>query len=172
MYLMPAFIMVILLVAACGGDDATSTSRAPSATEAAPTNTLLPASPTASPTTPAVSQGTDIQVDIVNFAHQDLVIQIGAMVTWTQQDGGTSHTTTSESVDEENSWDSDFLRQGESFTHTFKEAGVFLYFCRVHPATMQGTVTVVDNITSQSALPSAATAEPVKELRTDDMDVY
>ena len=35
------------------------------------------------------------------------------------------------------------LPQGETFTHTFNEAGEFIYFCEVHPVMMRNAKVIV-----------------------------
>ena len=107
----------------------------------------------------------DVQADIQNFTHQDLTVQVGDTVVWTQQDG-VSHTTTSGTPGSSDGvWDSGTLRQGESFSVTFTEAGTFAYFCSIHPS-MTATVTVVGAgapTPSPTATPppaAAATAVP------------
>jgi amicyanin len=78
-------------------------------------------------------------VDIVNFAFspQNIIIQVGDTVTWTNQDSA-PHTVTSDSGSE---LDSELLSQGQSYSHTFNDPGTFEYHCTPHPF-MIGTVTV------------------------------
>jgi plastocyanin len=74
--------------------------------------------------------------DIQNFTHEDLAVQVGTTVVWANQDGA-PHTTT----EAEGQWDSGILQQGESFSFTFTDVGVFSYRCDIH-RTMTGEVTV------------------------------
>ncbi|MBD3219302.1 MAG: T9SS type A sorting domain-containing protein [candidate division Zixibacteria bacterium] len=82
--------------------------------------------------------GQTVQVTIVDFAFdpQNLEIEIGTTVQWTNFDGAT-HTTTAN----DGTWDSGNLSQGESFSFTFNETGTFDYICDIHPF-MTGTVEV------------------------------
>jgi len=89
----------------------------------------------ASATQPAPTAATTAAV-IQGFAHQDLTVQAGTTVVWTNRDGVT-HTATAQ----EGQWDSGILRERESFSFTFTEAGVFSYFCAIHPF-MTAEVTV------------------------------
>ena len=57
-----------------------------------------------------------------------LEVPVGTTVTWTNQDS-IIHTVTA--VDE--SFDSGFLREGETWSHTFEEPGEFEYLCTPHP---------------------------------------
>ena len=99
----------------------------------APTPTTAP-SPTPEPE--AASSGLTANAVIQNFTHQDLTVQTGTTVVWTNRDGA-SHTTTAK----EGQWDSGTLREGQSFSVTFTEAGMFSYFCSIHPF-MTAEVTV------------------------------
>jgi quinohemoprotein ethanol dehydrogenase len=63
----------------------------------------------------------------------------GTTITWTNN-GPTQHTTSSDTGE----WDSGLLNVGDTFSHTFNDAGVFWYFCRPHPW-MRGTITVDPN---------------------------
>ena len=92
------------------------------------------------------SMTTPVAADIQNFALPDITVAMGTEVTWTNQDGGTSHTTTSGQNGEFDTtgWNSSSLDTGQSFSHTFNEVGTFSYTCRVHPF-MSGTVTVTES---------------------------
>jgi plastocyanin len=81
----------------------------------------------------------------VNFTHLNLTITVGTTVTWTNQAGGIPHTTTSGTggLYDGLGWNSPFLNQNETFSHTFSKVGTFVYTCRVHPS-MNATVTVTD----------------------------
>jgi plastocyanin len=43
-----------------------------------------------------------------------------------------------------NGFNSEFLKQGMTFEHTFDKSGIFNYYCSVHP-TMIGKVVVVSS---------------------------
>ena len=100
--------------------------------------------------------------DIKNFTHVDLKVQVGTEVTW-MNGGGVPHTTTSGTpgdADAGSVWDSITLTGGTTFAFTFDKVGTFPYHCRVHPATMKGTVTVVENL---GAVPSSSSdSQPTK----------
>ena len=125
----------------------------PSATAAVtPTAIATPmptASPTATTTTPPPIQGEITQATIQNFRHQDLTVQVGDTIVWTQQDQ-TTHTTTSGTPGNlDGIWDSEFLNNGQTFSFTFTEAGAFPYYCTIHPS-MTATVTVTEAGSSDS----------------------
>lgn len=79
-----------------------------------------------------------VTVDIRNFAFQpaNVTINLGDSVKWVNQDAF-PHTST----DKQNGWDSGSLSKGADFSQRFDKAGVFNYFCAVHPG-MTGKVTV------------------------------
>jgi plastocyanin len=113
----------------------TPTATATPAATVTPTATASPVAPTTSPLAAAPEQRT---TDIVNFAFErTITVPAGSTVTWTNRDD-VPHTATD---DNGTLFDSDFLLEGDGFSHTFEQAGTFTYFCRVHPF-MKGTVIV------------------------------
>ncbi|MFA6254792.1 MAG: cupredoxin domain-containing protein [Patescibacteria group bacterium] len=77
----------------------------------------------------------NITIQNFAFAPTNLVVTKGSTVTWTNQDS-TIHAITASGT-----FDSGNLNQGQSFSHTFNEAGTFNYHCSIHPS-MTGTITV------------------------------
>ncbi|RME88605.1 MAG: hypothetical protein D6770_06610, partial [Anaerolineae bacterium] len=77
-------------------------------------------------------------VTIQNFAFSpsSLEIKVGTTVTWTNMDSA-PHTVTAD----DGSFDSGTLRNGDSFSFTFNEAGTFAYHCSIHPY-MTASITV------------------------------
>ncbi len=122
----------LLILTGCGGS---------------PTPTPPP-TPTAAPTADTLSiGGATTQASIQNFAHQDLTVQVGDTVVWTQRDG-TTHTTTSGTPGNlDGVWDSGVLNQNQTFSRTFTQPGTFLYFCSIHTS-MTATITVVESTLS------------------------
>jgi plastocyanin len=98
------------------------------------------------------SAATTHDVSIKDFAFQpgNLSISVGDTVTWTNNDSFTSHTTTSDTK----VWDSGALDNGQSFSHTFNEAGTYTYMCTIHTS-MRGTITV-----SEGTLPTSTAQAP------------
>lgn len=64
-----------------------------------------------------------------DFSTNVLMVPLGATVTWTNRDPGQLHTVTA--VDE--SFDSGFLSEGQTFSYTFNTPGEFEYYCFPHP---------------------------------------
>lgn len=78
------------------------------------------------------------QVTISNFSFnpQSITVSPGTVVTWTNQDS-TNHTVTSN----DNKFNSDQLKSGDSFNFTFNDTGTFSYHCSIH-TNMTGQVVV------------------------------
>jgi plastocyanin len=96
--------------------------------------------PTPKPGTQPTSTSTQAEITITNFAFnpQSLTVKAGTTVKWTNQDSA-PHTITSDAGD----WDSGSLGKGQSFSHTFAQAGTFTYHCTIHPS-MKGTIVVTE----------------------------
>jgi plastocyanin len=80
---------------------------------------------------------TDVAIEDYGFAPASIVIDVGATVTWTNEDP-VDHTVTS---DGGGVLDSPSLGRGETFRHTFDRPGEYAYYCKPHP-NMRGLVTV------------------------------
>ncbi len=138
---------------------------APSPTAAGapdPTNTPAPTPTTASTPTPAGPSGPQVESDIASFTLENLTVEVGTTVTWTQRDG-VPHTTTSGVPGEGNEgdvWDSPVLSLGQSFPNTFDQAGTFPYFCKIHPGFMRATITVVEGAQEEPTPTPAPTETP------------
>ena len=76
-----------------------------------------------------------VSVQEFSFGPVNLTVAAGDIVVWTF-DGSIVHTTTGPS------WDSGNVSPGGSYQQTFGAAGTFNYFCKIHPVSMQATVTV------------------------------
>jgi len=110
-------VLVLLAVACTGGAKAT---------------------PTTAPAVQPTSISSEIKIVIANFAFDPatVTVPVGTTVQWTNNDSPT-HTITSDAGD----WDSGKLKNGQSFSHTFAEAGSFGYHCSIHTS-MKGTIVV------------------------------
>ena len=64
-----------------------------------------------------------------DYSVNDLMVELGTTVTWTNNDASMPHTVTA--VD--GSFDSGQLAAGQSFSYTFDKPGEFEYFCTLHP---------------------------------------
>jgi plastocyanin len=81
--------------------------------------------------------GAQVSMEGIAFNPGEITVKVGDTVTWTNNDS-VGHDVTG---DDFSSGDAGGLSSGETFEHTFDEAGTFDYVCTVHPG-MEGTVTV------------------------------
>ncbi len=72
---------------------------------------------------PAAALDEDISIDAEGFSHASVTILVGETVTWTNNDAGVTHSVTAE----DGTFDSGDLAPGETFAHTFTEAGTYAY---------------------------------------------
>jgi len=100
-------------------------------------------------------KGTDVEIAGICFTPTILHIDPGQSVTWTNTDP-LAHNITA------NSWGYfDDLLEGDSFTATFGDSGVYPYACTYHPG-MTGAVVVGDGLGAGSGQTVAVGAEPVQ----------
>src|SRR4051812_48848421 len=79
---------------------------------------------------PAMNTNNPNTVSIKNMAFSPATLSIttGTTVTWVNNDG-TTHTVTADDL----SFSSGNIIPGQSFTHTFSNAGTATYHCSIHP---------------------------------------
>jgi len=77
------------------------------------------------------------------FSPSEVTISVGDSVTW-HNDSTVAHTVTSGNPEDgpDGLFDTGLFLSGDTFSHTFTEAGEYQYFCSIHPW-MTGTVIVV-----------------------------
>ena len=87
--------------------------------------------------TPFVAEG-EATVEMRGFEYfpRDLTIQAGASVTWTNYDNFPHNAT-----DDDDSWETETLHEDDRGTLTFPDAGVYTYYCTIHPS-MKAKLTV------------------------------
>ena len=85
----------------------------------------------------AVEGVTQVRLQDFAFSPANIVVDVGATVTWTNYDG-VAHTVTS---DEGEELKSPLFGQNGTFSYTFDKPGVYFYHCEPHP-NMKGLVTV------------------------------
>jgi plastocyanin len=81
--------------------------------------------------------GAEVSMESIAFAPAELTVSAGDTVTWTNNDS-VGHDVTADSF---SSGDAGGMANGDTFEHTFEEAGTFDYVCTVHPG-MEGSVVV------------------------------
>lgn len=125
-------------------DSADHTNPQPAMPEHATTSAPV-ANPTPTPapkpvtTKPPVSAAKKITVHVADYAFAPAMVTIhaGDTIVWINGDSA-SHTITSDSGSE---LASDYIKNGESFSHVFKTPGTYSYHCMPHPW-MKGQVIV------------------------------
>ncbi len=80
--------------------------------------------------------------DSNSYSPNPVQVKVGETVTWVNDDS-TIHTATS-TDGTFGVGDDAYLQKGQTYSHTFDEAGEYPYYCDVHPA-MVGTVIVTEN---------------------------
>jgi len=105
-------------------------------TTTVPTTTLVT---TTVPTTTTTPQPKTYNVEMKNtaFSPSDLTISVGDTVVWTNNDT-VNHNVKSDSGSELNS---PIITAGQTYSHTFSQAGNFSYHCGLHTS-MKAKVTV------------------------------
>jgi plastocyanin len=91
----------------------------------------------ATTTTTTSEDGDGVAIKDFAFGPDELFVSVGETVRWTNDEDGVGHTTTSD----DGVWQSGTLNPGDTFEHTFDDAGTFTYFCSIHPS-MTATITV------------------------------
>jgi plastocyanin len=81
--------------------------------------------------------GAEVSEEGIAFQPAEVTVGVGDTVTWTNNDS-VGHDVTADSF---SSGDPGDMAPGDTFRHTFQEAGTFDYVCTVHPG-MEGTVVV------------------------------
>jgi plastocyanin len=111
--------LVILGLAACGGDDGGGAEEQGASSEACPSDAVV------------------IKMADIKFDPEDATAKAGQEVCWVNED-----TVDHNAVDEEGgTFRSELYGKGQTFTTTVDEPGTINYVCTVHPG-MTGTLTV------------------------------
>ncbi len=141
--------LLVIAVAACAPVSTPASAPAPTlAPAAAPTSAATSSNSASSSAASgqATSQGSNASVSLKNIAYNpnSLTVHVGTTVVWTNDESnGTPHTVTSGTPNSPSgTLDSATLNPGQSFNFTFSKAGTFTYYCKIHGASMTGTVTV------------------------------
>ena len=100
-----------------------------------PTNTPLPA------IDPNLPQE---QLDIKNFQHKTVEVEIGTFITWTNQDRSPHTVTHYPTEGETEQFDSNRIEAEMKFRYQFDKVGTIKYYCKLHPVNMRSEITVVE----------------------------
>lgn len=101
----------------------------------------------------AAASGSAKSVDAMGykFSPADLTIAVGDTVTWTNHDTAPHNIVVTDGPEK---FTSPNLQTGQTYSHTFTQAGKYSYYCSIHPD-MKATVTVTG-----ATPPSSPTAPP------------
>jgi plastocyanin len=97
---------------------------------------LLAASPSARANADQASAAAEVKIDNFSFAPQTLTVPVGTTVTWTNRDDIPHTVVSTDGVFKSKVRDTD-----ETFSYTFTKAGMYPYYCSIHPK-MTGQVVV------------------------------
>ena len=97
---------------------------------------LFAGSPNVTANTQQASAPAEVKVDNFSFGPGTLTVAVGTTVTWTNRDDIPHTVVSTDGVFKSKVRDTD-----EKFAYTFTQAGVYSYFCSVHPK-MTGKVVV------------------------------
>jgi plastocyanin len=136
-------LAIVFIAAACGGGTATSApqSQAPASPASAAPGSQAPASAPAAGAACAPSDNAgSVAVKMANFAFDPATVtaKVGDTITWTNTDS-TGHTATIKGND---ACTTPTLAKDATGSITFSQAGTYDFFCKIHPTTMTGTITV------------------------------
>ena len=92
-------------------------------------------------TTADAEETSAVTIGDMAFAPKQVTVKVGATVTWTNQDS-VQHSVKSDDGSADGP-SSELLAKGQSYSFSFKKAGVYNYHCGPHPF-MKGTVTVTE----------------------------
>jgi plastocyanin len=97
---------------------------------------LLAGSPSVTASDQPSAANAEVKIDNFSFGPQELTVAVGTTVTWTNRDDIPHTVVSTDGVFKSKVRDTD-----EKFAYTFTQAGVYSYFCSVHPK-MTGKVVV------------------------------
>jgi plastocyanin len=134
-----AAVAVSLALTACGSSS-DGASNPPTSTADTTADTTPSTTEATTPTTtgPPAAGGSGVEVSGFRFQPDDVEVEVGEEVTWTNEDQVT-HTATA--VD--GSFDVTMEGPDTTGAHTFTEPGTYEYLCAVHES-MNGTIVVTD----------------------------
>ncbi|MGI9566720.1 MAG: hypothetical protein ACR2LL_06875 [Nitrosopumilus sp.] len=115
------------------------------------------------------------------FIPIEVITLVGAKVTWTNDDSANTHTVTSGDVvvGPDGMFDSGVLGPQQSFSYVFEQAGIFPYYCTIHPwkegvikvSSQESDRTQFSPISEKSSLSSSSASlddEDVEKLRQEN----
>jgi amicyanin len=93
------------------------------------------------------------------FSPASLTISVGDTVTWTNHDTAPHNIVVTDGPEK---FTSPTLQTGQTFSHTFTQAGTYSYYCAIHPD-MKATVTVTGSAPTSAPPTTAPTSAPTSD---------
>lgn len=93
------------------------------------------------------------------FTPASLTIAVGDTVTWTNHDTAPHNIVVTDGPEK---FTSPTLQTGQTFSHTFTQAGTYSYYCAIHPD-MKATVTVTGSTPTSAPPTTAPTSAPTSD---------
>lgn len=121
-------------------------------------NAPAPASAAEGQAQPVAQRSDELTVPMANFVFnpKQVIVPVGTTVIWVNQDGA-PHTAT---ADDGKLFKSELLSKGQSFKHTFDQAGEFVYFCELHGSAGGQDMAGVIKVVPAGQAPALAAAAP------------
>lgn len=95
----------------------------------------------ANPNNPAPQNENEIFIQSSAYNPSTKTIAVGTTITWRNQDNTTHTVTSGVPGNSDGRFDSGNIANGGTYSFTFSTAGVYTYYCKLHP-NMSGTITV------------------------------
>lgn len=85
----------------------------------------------------------EVTIDDNIFEPTVVTVSRGTTVTWVNK-GNIRHNVVSDDSSPKQGLGSELLGNGETYSHTFDEVGIYNYYCRPHPFDMKAVIKVVE----------------------------
>ena len=85
--------------------------------------------------------GVTVNINGMSYSPSTTNVKVGTKITWTNNDGYSAHTATS---DDGGTFSSGNINSGSSYSFTPTVAGTFPYHCLIHGVVMAGTLVVTN----------------------------
>ncbi len=125
-------VLLLLVLAGCGGDDTTTGNAVADGPVATGKTVSVPA-------TTSGSKTLHVKMESTKFVPDEVTVETGTTIIWVNEDTVKHNVTSSDG-----SFQSEDLVKGGAYSFTFREPGTYEYTCTLHPPGMKGTVIVED----------------------------
>jgi len=105
---------------------------------------------------PAAASTKSVEAMGYKFTPATLSIAVGDTVTWTNHDTAPHNIVVTDGPEK---FTSPSLQTGQTYSHTFTQAGTYSYYCSIHPD-MKATITVTGSTPTEPTTPTAPPTTP------------